>query len=103
MAGVFAVGASACVCCTAAVIAAAIRLLVGDAGGAFSWGVVGSLRPNKSVVCSWGGGRANLLVRLFDRLMTLSISLFHLEGPRPNPKLDPNPNIMLLVGALSLD
>ena len=98
----FAVGASACVCCTATVIAAAIKLLVGDAGGAFPWGVVGSLGPNKSVVCSWGHGGATLLVRLFDRLVTLSISLFCLEGPRPNPKLDPNPNIMLLVGALPL-
>ena len=103
MAGVFAVGAGACVCCTAAVIAAAIRLLVGDAGGAFPWGVVGSLGPNESVVCTWGRDGATSLVRLFDRLMTSSISLFHLEGPRPNPKLNPNPNIMLLVGALPLD
>ncbi len=48
----FAVGASACVCCTAAVIATAIRLLVGDAGGAFPWSVVGLLGLNESVVCS---------------------------------------------------
>jgi hypothetical protein len=100
---VFAVGAGTCVCCTAAVIAAAIRLLVGDAGGAFPWGVFGLLGPNESVVCSWGRGGATLLVRLFDRLITLTISLFHLEGPRPNPKLDPNPNIMLLVGVLPLE